>query len=95
MLYTLTTDAILQCIPCVSIAVMSRDQLHELKLFLQPCVKCNLSVHLALEAWGALLSGVEAAGQLEQLRVHIQSTRPVRVVWSVCMVNVNSIFMGL
>ena len=47
------------------------SQLPELRQFLVPCVKCHLALCLPVGVWGTLLSGVGAARQLEQLRVHM------------------------
>ena len=64
------------------------SQLAELRQFLVPCVKCDLSVPLPVGGWGNLLSGVGGARQLEQLRVNM---RPVSNVWSLHIVGVSDV----
>ena len=64
---------------CLSNAAVS--QLAELRQFLVPCVKCDLSMPLPVGVWGTLLSGVGDARQLERLRVNM-CDKPVSIVWS-------------
>ena len=49
------------------------SQLAELKQFLVPCVKCDLTMPLPVGVWGTLLSGVGDARQLERLRVNMRA----------------------
>ena len=67
--------------PCLHLFVSNAvvSQLAELRQFLMPCVKCDLRVPLPVGVWGTILSGVEDARRLEQLRVYM-SGKPVSIV---------------
>ena len=67
--------------PCLHLCVFNAvvSQLTELRQFLMPCVKCDLRVPLPVGVWDSILSGVEDARRLEQLRVYM-SGKPVSIV---------------
>ena len=66
--------------PCLSNAAVSQLTA-ELRQFLVPCVRCDLTMPLPVGVWGTLLSGVGDARQLERLRVGM-CDKPVSLVWS-------------
>ena len=75
--------------PCLSNAAVSQLAA-ELRQFLVPCVKCDLSMPLPVGVWGTLLSGVGDARQLERLSVDMRC-KPVSIVWSLHIVSVSDV----
>ena len=75
--------------PCHSNAVVSQLAA-ELRQFVVPCVKCDLSVPLPVGVWGTLLSGVGDPRQLERLTVGMYG-KPVSIVWSLHIVGVSDV----
>ena len=81
MFVSWSSNASILCLhPCLCNAVVSQLAA-ELRQFLVPCVKCDLSVPLPVGVWGTLLSGVGDARQLAWLRV-VMCGNPVSVAWS-------------
>ena len=74
---------------CLSNTVVSQLAA-ELRQFLVPCVKCDLTMSLPVGVWGTLLSGVGDARQLKRLSVDMYG-KPVSIVWSLHIVGVSDV----